>query len=51
MLFNQGAMKMRAAFAGLGFVLLSVAGCTPGVDSIAPATDSEGPVVPPKRMH
>ena len=41
-------MKMRAAFAGLGFVLLSVAGCTSGADPIAPATDPEGPVVPPK---
>ena len=41
-------MKMRAAFVSLGFVLLSVAGCTPGADPIAPATDPEGPVVPPK---
>ena len=39
---------MRAAFAGLGFVLLSVAGCTPDADLVAPATDPEGPVVPPK---
>ena len=39
---------MRAAFAGLGLVLLSAGSCTPAADLVGPATDPEGPVVPPK---